>query len=173
MKRYKRLDLAIEAVRLLSTKYPDLRLQIIGTGTDLERLKATARRNGLENRVGFLGRVNDIQLRHFYRASWANVQPSAAEGWGFTVLEAAACGTPTVAFNNSVFPETVGPFCRKYLARDGDVLALADSIDRCLADVESSPNEVSSRQVAYAREFSWDVTTSNFESVFHKARSLI
>jgi glycosyltransferase involved in cell wall biosynthesis len=126
IKRYKRLDLALEALSLLLTSYPETRLRIIGSGTDVERLKGLARNSGLAERVDFLGRVPDESLRRLYQETWVNLQPSSAEGWGLTVLEAAACGTPTVAFRNTVFPEAVGPACTKYLARDGDS-ALSDA----------------------------------------------
>src|SRR5205823_10408779 len=65
-------------------------------------------RLGLQSDVKLLGYVPDQELRELYSGALAYVQPSLYEGFGLTVLEALACGTPVVASNRSSLPEVVG-----------------------------------------------------------------
>jgi len=168
LKKYKRVDLAVAAVKMLKGEFPELKLEIVGVGSDMPRLRQVVRDMGMQDSVSFVGHISDQALRELYQRSWANVQPSSVEGWGFTTLEAAACGTPTVAFRNSVFPETVGPYCQKYLADDGDVLDLSHKMAICLRDQESRPREVSAHQVDFAREFDWDSTAKNWKTMLSR-----
>ena len=76
---------------------PDLRVRIVGEGplrTDLERWIAE---HGAAGWVELLGHVSRDRLRDEYRRAWLVASASLAEGWGLSLTEAAACGTPAVA----------------------------------------------------------------------------
>jgi glycosyltransferase involved in cell wall biosynthesis len=59
------------------------------------------------------------------RAAWANLFPSPKEGWGITVVEAAACGTPSIASDSPGLRDSVRHMETGYLVPHGDVNALA------------------------------------------------
>jgi glycosyltransferase involved in cell wall biosynthesis len=89
----KRPEDAVRAIRLLADRIPRARLWIVGDGPFLERLSRTA-----PPQVEFLGRLGrDELLRRLARAH-VLVSTSVREGWGLTVSEAAACGTPSIAY---------------------------------------------------------------------------
>ncbi len=67
-----------------------------------------AERAGLAGRVRFLGRVSEADLARLYRQATLLVLPSLAEGFGFTVLEAMASGTPVVCSDLPVLREVAG-----------------------------------------------------------------
>ncbi len=46
---------------------------------------------------GSPGHVSDEELLDLYRSAWVVASASAREGWGMTITEAGACGTPAVA----------------------------------------------------------------------------
>ena len=97
LKRYKGVELAIRALALARRRRPDIRLEIAGTGDyrdDLEQLVSSLEINRF---VAFHGFVSEERKIDLMRAAWANVFPSPKEGWGITVMEAAACGTPSLA----------------------------------------------------------------------------
>lgn len=80
---------------------PDDSLNKLG---EQKEVLATVERLGVANRVMFLGHVSDEELVHCYAT--ADVQifplidvPGDVEGFGMIAIEAAACGTPTVAFD--------------------------------------------------------------------------
>lgn len=124
--RYKGIETAIRALATARRTRGDLTLDIAGSGPhrpDLERLVATL---GLGDAVRFLGRVSEDQKRGLLRSTWANVLPSAKEGWGITVMEAAACGTPSLASDRPGLRDSVRHETTGWLLPHGDSDALAE-----------------------------------------------
>ena len=70
---------------------------IVGEGYEREDLEAQVRERGAERWISLPGRVADAELVDLYRRAWVVASTSAREGWGMTITEAAACGTPAVA----------------------------------------------------------------------------
>jgi glycosyltransferase involved in cell wall biosynthesis len=89
----KRPDDAVEAFRLLAHRVASARLWVIGDGPLLPRLRA-----GAPAHVEFLGRVNRKELLTRLARAHVLVSTSVREGWGLNVSEAAACGTPAIAY---------------------------------------------------------------------------
>lgn len=85
---------AIEAFALLRESVPDARLWVIGSGPELERLRAKTPPG-----VIFHGRVDEATKRDLLARAHLLVVTSVREGWGLVVDEAAAMGTPTVAYD--------------------------------------------------------------------------
>ena len=91
---YKRPQDVVEAVTLARREIPDLQVWMIGGGDDLEKLRRDAPAG-----VHYLGRVSeDEKLQRMARAH-GHVATSIREGWGLVVSEAAAVGTPTIAYD--------------------------------------------------------------------------
>jgi glycosyltransferase involved in cell wall biosynthesis len=76
-------------------------LHVVGSGRDEEHLRSIA-----GPKVKFLGRLDDVGLREEYRGAEAYVWPQL-EDFGIMPLEAAGCGTPTIAANVGGALETV------------------------------------------------------------------
>ena len=169
LKRYKRLDLALAAFRLLKAQRPEARFEIAGTGDDAPRLEREVDRLGLRNSVEFRGALPTEGLVDLYRRGWVHVQPSAVEGWGCTTLEAMACGTPVAAFSVAALPEALGPVGAEFLARNADVGALASAIHRACARVEAADPAFAESLVAQARGYSWDATFEGYERLLSSA----
>jgi glycosyltransferase involved in cell wall biosynthesis len=93
----KRFDLLLEAALIARETVSQLELILVGDGPQRPELEAWVRRNKAERWVRFVGRVSNEQLRDHYRRAWVVASASLAEGWGLTLTEAAACGTPAVA----------------------------------------------------------------------------
>jgi glycosyltransferase involved in cell wall biosynthesis len=125
LKRYKGIDVALQALALARRARPDLRLDVAGTGDYRPALEALAARLGLADAVRFLGFVSDAEKLALLRSAWANVFPSPKEGWGITVLEAGACGTPSLASDSPGLRDSVRHEETGYLVPHGDAAALA------------------------------------------------
>ena len=76
---------------------PDLQLVIAGEGYQKPMLEAQISQLDATGWIRLAGRVSDEELRTLYRRAWVVTSASLAEGWGMTLTEAAACGTPSVA----------------------------------------------------------------------------
>ena len=134
LKRYKGIGLAIEALAVARRSRPDLRLDVAGTGdyrAELERLAAGL---GQQDAVTFHGFVSEAQKLALLRATWANIFPSPKEGWGITVVEAAACGTPSLASDSPGLRDSVRHGQTGFLVPHGDVDALAARMLELAAD---------------------------------------
>jgi glycosyltransferase involved in cell wall biosynthesis len=151
LKRYKRIEHAIQAI----ARVPGARLVIAGRGDDEPRLRAEAERLGVADRVEFAGFVNEERKRELLRTCWAAVFPSPKEGWGISVMEAAACATPTVASDSPGLRESVIHEQTGLLHPHGDIPALAAALTR----LASSPAEVArlgAGALTFAQHFTWD-----------------
>ncbi len=107
LKRYKGVETAIRAAVLARRSVPDLRLLVAGQGDDRARLERLATSLGAGDGVRFLGFVDEATKLRLLRESTANVFPSPKEGWGITVMEAAACGTPSLASDSPGLRDSV------------------------------------------------------------------
>lgn len=73
-----------------------------------QELRQLADKLGVSKKVIFTGFVDDSELRAIYSAAKVYACPSLYEGFGFTVLEAMACGTPVVCTGETSLPEVAG-----------------------------------------------------------------
>jgi glycosyltransferase involved in cell wall biosynthesis len=93
----KQVDVLIKVLAEVQRDVPDLQARLVGTGPERSELKALASDLGADGWLRFEGRLDDDELVELYRQAWAVTSASHAEGWGMTLTEAAACGTPAVA----------------------------------------------------------------------------
>ena len=96
----KRFPLLLEVFAEVLRTVPDAHLTIAGDGPDNEVLQRAIERLNLTEHVTLAGRVSDDELLRLYQSSWLLVSASHSEGWGMTITEAAACGTPCVVTAN-------------------------------------------------------------------------
>ena len=101
LSRVKRLALAIEAV----ARTAGVHLDIVGEGSEREKLQKLVRERNLQSRVRFLGRLDDP--RPAIAASDAVINCTREEGLGIAVIEAAAMQRPAIAFDGGGIPEIV------------------------------------------------------------------
>ncbi|MBB3040267.1 glycosyltransferase [Nocardioides soli] len=95
---HKQVEHAIDAAAELAVDHPDLRLRIVGSGWWEGELHDHARALVERGIVVFEGHVSEVRKQEIYAESWVMALPSLKEGWGLVVGEAAAHGTPTVAY---------------------------------------------------------------------------
>lgn len=91
---HKHYDVLIKAVRIVKSKYPKIKLLIVGSGTDdvITELKNIAKAEGILDAMAFHPFVKRIELRKFYNAADIGVWTQAT----ITIIEAIACGLPIV-----------------------------------------------------------------------------
>jgi glycosyltransferase involved in cell wall biosynthesis len=78
-------------------KVPEATLVIVGEGYERPLIEEEIGRLGIGHAVELPGRIGDEELLDLYRRAWVATSASVREGWGMTLTEAAACGTPAVA----------------------------------------------------------------------------
>lgn len=151
--RRKRLPLLVRAFAR-SGRSREALLVLAGTLTPAQRraLELEARACGVPARVVFTGFVADGFVPALYRSCLAVVFPSVYEGFGLPVLEALACGAPTVTTAATAMPEVAGDAGLTVPADNEG--ALADAIAR-LVDDAGLRRRLSEGGPAHARRFTW------------------
>ncbi len=162
LKRYKRIDLILRAVASLRSRGVPCRLLVAGSGDHREALEALTDRLGLGDRVRFLGFVDHETKLELFRRSWVHVLTSPKEGWGIANVEAAACGTPTVASDSPGLRDSVRDGETGFLVPHGDVSGLADCLKRMIAD-EALRRRLGLQARGFAEGFAWDRSALDME----------
>ncbi len=148
----KRIALLADVVRRVRAEH-DVTLVIAGDqGTFIESVTAELARAGIAEHARVIGHVTSDDLVSLYTGAEAFVFTSAYEGFGLPPLEAMACGTPSVVFDNSSIAEVSGGAAD--VVRDGDTAAMAAAINRVLDD----PAERERRRatgLTWAATFTW------------------
>jgi glycosyltransferase involved in cell wall biosynthesis len=154
---------AFEVVAQLAERGFPHRLKVAGRIAPATRttLLATATAARRPDRVDLLDFVTDLPA--LYQQASVAIVTSRYEGFGFPALEAMACGTPVVAFDNTATAEIVAD--GGVLVPDGDV----DAFAKAVAAVLDSPalwRELSERALARAATFDWDASVAGHVDVF-------
>jgi alpha-1,3-rhamnosyl/mannosyltransferase len=140
------------AAQLAERGFPH-RLKVAGRISPATRttLLATATAARRPDRVDLLDYVTDLPA--LYQQASVAIVTSRYEGFGFPALEAMACGTPVVAFDNTSTSEVVAE--GGILVPDGDVDAFAKAT-ASLLEGAARWEELSERALARAADFDWD-----------------
>ncbi len=151
----KRLHLLIEALVRLKPDHPELAAVIAGEGYERPALEALIHRAGAESWISLPGYLSEEELIGLYRRAWLVASTSLREGWGMTVTEAGACGTPSVVSRISGHEDAV---------RDGVTGLLVDrpeefagAIDTVLRD-DVLRKQLGMAALDHSSQFTWDAT---------------
>lgn len=140
---YKGVEAALYAMGQLSKNY---HLLVVGHGNLLSTYQEKAQILGIKDRVHFLNQVTDKQLPLYYQAANVMIMPSTSEseGFGLVLLEAMACGVPTITTSCVGIADYLAKNKLSKLIHPKDPLALAKAIKSMDADKD---------QLDRAREF--------------------
>lgn len=162
---YKRLDVLVDAVAAL----PGVRLVVAGTGTGMAALRAHVARSALGERVALLGAVGEDEKVRLLQTAHVVASASEKEGWGLTVLEAAACGTPAVVRDAPGLRDAVRDGETGLLVR-GDAGAFAAALRRVLEDAPLRARLGAAAEVR-AADFRWDAIAREVSAILDAARA--
>lgn len=113
----------------------------------------------------YLGKPDKCTLVQIYNAADILLSPSLYEGFGMTILEAMACGTPVITSNVTSLPEVAGDAA--VLVDPTDVQAMVETICRLHND-SVYRQELSSKGLARARLFTWEATAEQIATTYEK-----
>ncbi|SEM77371.1 glycosyltransferase family 4 protein [Nonomuraea pusilla] len=152
---HKRLDLLLDAVPELRRRWPGLTLDVVGRGPEEERLRAR-----LPEGVTLHGYLSEEEKAAIVARAWLHVNASQGEGWGLCVLEAAALGVPTVAYDVDGLRDAVRHGETGWLLPEG--ADLAEGIAGALHELDHTYT-VKCRE--WAGRFSWDASAARLAAL--------
>lgn len=154
---HKHFDTLVRVAAEVRRSVPDLELVIVGEGYERPNLEALVASLDAGSWVSLPGRVDDATLAQHYRRAWVAAATSTAEGFGMTLTEAAACGTPAVATDIAGHRDAVVDGVSGLLAvTPADLVAQLTAV---LTDHDLRAR-LSSGALARAGELTWEATAS-------------
>lgn len=161
----KRVGDVIEIFSRVSEKVPS-KLLLVGEGPELSKIQCRIRQLGLEDRVHFLGKQEDVSQV----ISMADVLllPSEKESFGLVALEAMACGVPTIGSDAGGIPELITHGETGFLSPIGDVEDMAKNAERLLLDKKLHEQFRQACMFRARNEFCNDVITSQYEHIYYR-----
>ncbi|MEO0808240.1 MAG: glycosyltransferase family 1 protein [Cyanobacteria bacterium J06643_4] len=135
-----------------------------GADFDLSQ-KQFIQTRGLGSVVRYLGKPTEETLVELYNAADCLIAPSLYEGFGFTILEAMACGTPVITANVSAMPEVAGDAALLVDPNDIEVIA------RAVQDLHTHPEKAKAlvrKGLTRVQNFSWENTAEQAAQVYEQ-----
>lgn len=155
----------IEVFRQVNLKIPS-RLLLIGEGPDTMLVRRSVKKNGLADRVIFLG--NQDKVEQILPLVDLFLCPSEEESFGLAALEAMACGVPVIGSSGTGLVELVDHGVDGFLFPVGDTANMADAATRLLAD-ENQLKNFKERAVQKAKEkFNADMIVDHYERYYRE-----
>jgi D-inositol-3-phosphate glycosyltransferase len=177
IEKVKGLMNVIEALPLLKDKnlplLEKIKLIVIGGGKkeefaenkEVSRIKRYMEQNGLENKVVFLGSIDQSHLRKYYSAADALVVPSLYESFGLVTVEALACGTPVVVSQIDKMKSIVKDGKNGFSFCPGDPVSLSQSLENVFVHCRRLWSGSTIRQDVLQR-FSWDTAAEDTYRIY-------
>lgn len=160
----KNLDRLVAAFAEVAARDATLGLVLAGKkGWMMDSLATTIKRFGLESRVVFTGFILEEEKPVLLGACIFFVYPSLYEGFGLPVLEALACGAPTITSNTSSLPEVAGDAA--LLIDPLKTADLASAMQTLLSDLDLQYS-LRTRGLERAKQFTWQKTASATAEVY-------
>ena len=167
LKKYKSVDDLLKAFAIVRRTVHDARLLIVGDGDDKPRLVALAQSLGIDDATTFTGFVSEGEKIRYLNQMSVAVNTSAKEGWGLTVIEANACGTPTVSSDVQGLRDAVLDGETGLLYKYGDPEQLAEKIILLLRD-EHLRARLAANALQWSKKFDWGIAAEQTMEVIKK-----
>ena len=145
----------IESLVALKARHPALEAVLVGEGPERHALTHRIAGHDAGSWLTLAGRLPQAELVALYRRAWVLTSASLREGWGMTITEAAACGTPAVVTDINGHADAVVPG-RSGLLVDGPA-GLVDGLDTVLSDAALRAR-LSAGAVEHGTSLTWAAT---------------
>ncbi len=157
LSRDKGIEEAIKVFKELEERHPKHFLFWIigkGEGSFMNHLKKVIKKDGLEKRLKLWGYVDTLTKFELVAKSHLLINPSVKEGWGLVVIEGAAMGTPTVAFNVAGLRDSIVNNKTGVLCSEKTVESMTQSIVDLLED-KNRYSKMRDNAKEWSAHFSW------------------
>jgi glycosyltransferase involved in cell wall biosynthesis len=163
----KGLDYLFQAISEM--KHPEIKIDLVGTGNNEQKLKMKAKELGIEDRVHFNGYKPPDELARLYNRADIFVLPSLSESLGMVLLEAMGCGLPIIASHVGGIPEIVKNGENGILVNSGSAAEIKKAI-LCLMDDPALRDHLSRNNISKIRsQFTWEKIAVQYENAYQEA----
>jgi len=142
------------------------KLLLVGEGPDLTKAQCRIQQLGLDDKVHFLGKQDDVA--QLISIADLMLLPSEKESFGLVALEAMACGVPTIGSMAGGIPELVTHGETGFLSPIGDTESMAENAIRLLSDDEMFAQFRNACIHRARTEFCNDLITAEYERIYYR-----
>lgn len=162
---YKRVEDLIWAFAKVKKIFPQLRLKIVGRGPQEKKLKRINKMLKITSFVSFASNLSRNDLIKTIKSSHLLCLPSQTEGFGISIVEAAAAGIPYVAADIDVIKEITQNGRGGLLFNLGNIKDLAQKIEKVLADKKLYEQKVKEGQ-KLIKSYQWPAIAQETELLY-------
>lgn len=159
---HKNTQLLLYTAKILEEKSIEFKLELAGAHPNSTPLPNLATKLGLKN-ASFVGYLPDSKIQSFLNNADLYVYPSKYEGFGFTPLEAMACGVPVISSNGGSLPEILG---NSALLVEPEAEAFAEAIILLQNDSERR-NQLAKSGLNHVKNYNWETCTEETLKLFY------
>lgn len=163
----KGFDLLLEAWQLLSSKYPDWTLRIVGSGEQEQALKQQAAQLGIEKSVDWVAATPEIA--QYYAQASIYCLSSRFEGFGMVLLEALSFGLPIVAFDCPIGPHEILANTPNRLVSPENVQQLSDQLAQMMSLDTEDYQTIAKQNQQYVQQYSSEQIVAQWLDLFAQA----
>lgn len=167
------VDVLAKAFVEVAAEHPQVRLLLLGGGSQAQRIQRILRDGGVWDRVSMPGQISQRDLPHWYHLADLYISPSHVDGSSVSLMEALACGLPCLVSDIPANKEWIVENENGWLFPDGDEHALAAKIRAALAQRENLPQVGrAARQSAESRA-DWQKNFQGLLEAYRQTLSLV
>lgn len=161
----KRVSDVVDIFAKVNREIPS-RLLLVGEGPDLPKIQAKISEMGLDDKVRFLGRQDEIA--QVISLADLLLLPSEKESFGLVALEAMACGVPTIGSQTGGIPELIEHGKTGFIAPIGDTETMAKYAIKLLSDDRMVEQFRQACLETACKDFCKDSITSQYEDIYYR-----
>lgn len=154
----------LRATKNIIREIPSALTVFIGDGPLKASLIKLAHKLGLQRNVLFLGKKSYEELPLYYNCADVTVLPSSNEGFGFTIVESMACGTPCVAAESGASTEIMSGCGLLFPLNDYE--KLANQIEYLLDNPSLASNLSIKGRERIMKFFTWEIASSKYLKLY-------
>lgn len=163
----KKADVTIRAFASLRERHPDAVLDIVGSGSEMERFRALCGELGVSESVHFHGFLPNPETLAKMAKSQFFVMPSVNEGFGIVYLEAMASGCITIGTEGEGIADLIVSGENGFLVPPDDPEAIVRTVEWCLKHPGEAAT-VAEKGRQDALKLTWEKNTSQYVNLFRE-----
>jgi glycosyltransferase involved in cell wall biosynthesis len=155
----------VRAIPILIPEEPNIKLILVGGGSQVDYLRKMVKELHLEKSVSFTGEISNEKAISYLTAADIFVLPSLSEGFSIVSLEAMACGLPVIATKVGVLPEIIENGVNGFLIDSGEPKEIAEKVLQLLGS-EDLREEISENNKRKAKDYNWTNIIQRLEEAY-------
>ena len=163
----KGLDILLNSFKEVENVFGDVQLQIVGDGSDLDKLKSLAKEMGI-NKIHFFGSKYDDEKNEIINNFDLFVHPSRNEGLPTAVIEAASFSVPSLVTEATNLGALLTKYNAGIVVENDDIPSFIDGLNLAHEFYKKKELKIKGKNALrlLTEEFNWDKVVNDFDKLY-------